>query len=127
LPSDALLQMTITDANGRVLFMQSATEDGAAADAAVFLDSGAYTVRISVLSPSEPLTAPLSFQINGTVLSDPIGPKPNDPTVSSPYQGPAGSGTYMYPNGIATTIRITGWVSFSDPGHRGALRGLDWR
>ncbi len=111
LPSDALLQMTITDANGRVLFVQSATEDGENAGAAVFLDSGAYTVRISVISPSEPLTAPLNFQINGTVLSDPIGPKPNDPTVSSPYQGPAGSGTYVYPNGIATTNPYY-WVGF---------------
>jgi hypothetical protein len=111
-PPGVVVQMSITDASGQVVFsLNAAGEEDHRAAAAVFLDPGAYSVEVSVVSPSGPLTDSVGFHLSGTVLSDPVGPKVYDPTIDSQYQVPDQPGAYLYPNCITTTDPYY-WVGF---------------
>ena len=68
---------------------------------AVFLASGAYTVRFTAESPSGQSFTGLNYLLQGASLSDPIGPVVGDPTLTQQYSN--GDGTYTYPDGTGTT------------------------
>jgi hypothetical protein len=100
-PADARVHMTITDANGNVVFDLSARAGDTVSSSAVFLVPGAYTVRFTAESRSGlPITG-LNYVLQGASLSDPIGPVVGDPTLTQQYTNP--DGTYTYPDGTVST------------------------
>jgi hypothetical protein len=100
-PSDARVHLTITDQNGNVVFDLVANAGDTVSGSALFLTPGAYTVRIIAESPSGQAITGLNYLLQGSSLSDPIGPVLGDPTLSQQYSN--GNGTYTYPDGTVTT------------------------
>jgi hypothetical protein len=76
----AAVQMTIKDANGNVVPPQ-VIQDSEAVTKNYFLIPGTYTFVFAALPAGQPLT-PLVYQLEGLSLSDPIGPQPDDPTLT---------------------------------------------
>jgi hypothetical protein len=111
-PPAAFVQLTITDANGQVVFTQNAKGEEDRSTAAVLLGPGAYSVALSVVNSSGPLVESANFHLSWMVLSDPIGPKVFDPTLLSQYQVPNQPDTYLYPDGTLTSNPYY-WVGFA--------------
>jgi hypothetical protein len=101
--------MTITDQKGNVLF--SLSSSGEAVSENVFLKAGSYRVRF-IGTPSSTST-PLSFLLQGQVITDPDGPAAYDPTAapSGDSTTPA-SDTYTWDG---TTYDDTTAGASSDP------------
>ncbi len=100
-PADARVHMTITDQSGIVVFDLVANAGDTVSGSAVFLAPGAYTVRFTAESPSGSAITGLNYTLRGDVLSDPIGPVVDDPTLTQQYSN--GNGTYSYPGGVVTS------------------------
>ncbi|HTK75715.1 MAG TPA: matrixin family metalloprotease [Gemmataceae bacterium] len=99
-PADTRVHMTITDQNGGVVFDLAANAGDTVSAPAVFLTPGAYTVRFTAENPSGAAFTGITYSVRGTVLSDPIGPVVDDPTLDPQYTGI--DGTYVYPDGTVT-------------------------
>ncbi len=77
--TNAMVQMTITDAIGKVIFTLTAgtTE---AVSGKVSLGTGTFCVRFAIVSASSNPLPNLRFRLRGNTLTDPIGPESTDPT-----------------------------------------------
>ena len=106
----ASVRMRVFDSSGNTLFDLSATAGATATTTGLFLTPGAYTIEFDLVT-SGPLGVPLSFQLGGATLSDPIGPAVNDPTLNPLYRCPTNPTMYCYPNGSMTSIPYL--ISFS--------------
>jgi hypothetical protein len=97
-PAGSAVQMTITDANGNVVFSLAASSGQTVTGPPVLLAPGAYTVRFSILTPGG-VAGALTIQLRGAPITDPIGPVITDPTLSPMYTNPGDPYTYYYPGG----------------------------
>jgi hypothetical protein len=98
------VQMTILDQNGNTVFQLQAPV-GTPMSNCIFLLPGAYTIVFSAIPPNgAPLAGPVSFTLQGAVISDPIGPVVGDPTVQPLYKLPPPSTQYKYPNGVVSPL-----------------------
>jgi hypothetical protein len=95
------MQMTIADGNGQMLLSLLSNAGNSAI--AIFLNPGQYTAQFSAFGPGTSFPGPIAFLLLGATLSDPVGPKPNDPTLSTPSQGSSNPGSYLYPNGVVSS------------------------
>ncbi len=102
-PAGSAVQMTITDSSGNVVYSLTAQAGETVSTAALFLTPGAYTLSFSVLVPAGSPVPQLSYNLMGDSFSDPIGPVQTDPTQTPVYTSPTTPGTFLYPNGTATT------------------------
>ena len=100
-PAGSAVQMTITDADGNVVFTLTAPSGQTATGGPVLLAPGAYTVRLSILTPGSAPGA-LTFQLRGAPITDPIGPVISNPTLAPMYTYPGDPFTYYYPNGTVS-------------------------
>jgi hypothetical protein len=105
-PAGAAVQMTITDADGNVVFTLAAPSGQAVTSPPVLLAPGAYTVRFSLLTPGG-APGSLTFQLRGAAITDPIGPVITNPTQSPMYTRPGAPFTYYYPGG---TVSVTPYL-----------------
>jgi hypothetical protein len=95
-PLGSAVQMTITDAKGKVVFTLVTASGQTVTGWPVLLGPGAYTVRFSIVTPAG-VPGSLWFILRGTSISDPIGPVIVDPTYSPMYTNPGDPFTYYYP------------------------------
>lgn len=79
----ASVQMTIHDQWGNLVFSLTATAGQPAVTGVAYLAAGTYTVRYRTLTPSG---LPLSYTLQGWLISDPIGPSLLDSTTSGTDQ-----------------------------------------
>jgi hypothetical protein len=103
-PIGTAVQMTIVNSSGHTVFSITAGAGDTVSGNSLFLVPGAYTVTFTVLHPGGALTSPVDFELDGTVLSDPIGPVLHDPTLKPKYICPTDPTSYCYPNGTMTKI-----------------------
>jgi hypothetical protein len=96
-PGGAAVQMTITDAEGHMVFTLAAPSGQTVSGPALLLMPGAYTIRFTAVFPAGAVAA-LSFQLRATAISDPIGPVITDPTILPTYTNPGDPFTYYYPD-----------------------------
>jgi hypothetical protein len=97
-PAGSAVQMTITDANGNVVFALTAPAGQTVTGPGVLLVPGAYTIGMTAVVPGG-TQASLTFLLRGAPLSDPVGPVITDPTNSPMYTNPGNPFLYYYPNG----------------------------
>jgi hypothetical protein len=99
-----MVQMTILDQNGNSVFQLTAGV-GAPASGTVMLAPGPYTIQFQVIGTgSESTGAPVSFNLQGAVLSDLIGPVVTPPTIKPIYKLPYPSNLYVYPGGVLSPL-----------------------
>jgi hypothetical protein len=96
------VQMMLTATNSQML-LSLLSSVGSRATASVFLNPGQYTAQFRAISPDTSMPGPVGFLLLGATLSDPVGPKPNDPTLSTPSPGTSNPGSYLYPNGVVSS------------------------
>lgn len=101
-PPDMGVHMTIADSNGTVVFDLVAPAGIAVSADPVLLAPGAYTVSFTAMSANATLPTPLNYTLQGSVLSDPIGPAVLDPTLQPFYTNPSLPGQYVYPGGVVS-------------------------
>jgi hypothetical protein len=101
-PAGAAVEMTITDASGKVVFSLTATAGDTVSGPALFLTPGAYTLSFSLLGVTDTLAPPLLFSLLGEGISDPMGPVTTDPTLTPIYTSPTAPGFFTYPDGTTT-------------------------
>jgi hypothetical protein len=102
-PAGSAVQMTIKDANGKVVYSLTATAGDTVSSDALLLTPGAYTMSFAVLAPSGVAVPSLSYSLMGESISDPIGAVVNDPTTQPVYTDPTTPGGYQYPNGVKSS------------------------
>jgi hypothetical protein len=95
------VQMTITDATGNVVFSLIANAGDTVGGTALFLAPGQYTITFTAIASAG---SPLTYELYGTTLSDPIGPVLNDPTLKPMYVNPADPTSYYYPNNAVSKV-----------------------
>ncbi len=75
----AKVAVAVYDLDGRVVYRQT-VQAGKEAEVKMFLPGGAYTVRLVAGTKDGSPLPDLPYEIRTFQLSDPIGPKPTDPT-----------------------------------------------
>lgn len=107
------MRMTIYDSNNSVVFSMVVAA-GDTRSASVFLAKGTYTVRLAAATRDRTMTLPpLHYRINGSILDDPVGPRPSDTSGSAAGSGSgSGSGGTTW-TGSNTTMAQTD--PYSDP------------
>jgi hypothetical protein len=75
------VRMAIFDANGRVVTTLFAAA-GQAVSTNTYLAMGTYTIRVEALTPAGISLSPMSYNLKGVTLTDPISTLPADPTLS---------------------------------------------
>ncbi|HET6881653.1 MAG TPA: matrixin family metalloprotease [Pirellulales bacterium] len=91
--------MTIADSAGNTVFTLAALAGQMVSGDAVLLKPGQYFVTFG----SNETTAPIDYSLTGIVLTDPLGPPVNDPTLTPIYTNPADPGVYYYPPPVPPT------------------------
>ncbi len=111
-PVETGLRMTVFDESGRAVFALAAA-DGATRSGDVFLSAGRYTVRFTRAAGQGDALTPVSFELKGTTLSDPLGPQLRDTT-----QQPAD------PSAAAALPALSFyWLDFGSPSPRSGGSG----
>lgn len=82
---DGALEMLIRNAAGEVVF-RLIVDDGDAKSGDVFLAAGEYTVELRAFSKSGSFVRPITYQLSGQGITDPVGVSQAD-TTSSPQGG----------------------------------------
>jgi hypothetical protein len=100
-PAGSAVQMTITDANGNVVFALTAPAGQTVTGPAVLLVPGAYTIHLTAVLPAG-TQASLLFLLRGAAIGDDIGPVITNPTNLPMYANPGDPFTYTYPDGTVT-------------------------
>jgi hypothetical protein len=72
---DAVVVMTLLDAEGRTVLTLRAEAGEAGVSAALFLHAGDYTVRFTAVTSSGGAAAPTGYDLLGQMASDTIGPR----------------------------------------------------
>lgn len=85
--------MSIADSAGNTVFTLTAFDGQVVSGNALLLTPGQYMVSFSGTG----ITAPINYNLSGAVISDPLGPPVNDPTLDPLYTNPANPGVYYYP------------------------------
>jgi len=75
------VRMAIFDANGHVITTLFAAA-GQAVSTNAYLAMGTYTIRVEALTAAGVSLSPLSYNLQGVTLTDPISTLPADPTLS---------------------------------------------
>ena len=96
--------MTIVNASGSVVFTLTAPAGDEVSGPSVLLTPGAYRVLFNAMGPAGVPAPLLTFQLDGDVISEPMGPTLADPTLTPIYSSPSKLGGYVYPNGIASSV-----------------------
>jgi hypothetical protein len=99
-PAGSSVQMTITDANGAVVYTLTAPAGATETIDRFVLAPGAYTVQFSIVTAAGSVSGPVAYQLRGSSLSDPIGPALNDPRLKPGYTVPGDPTTFLYPGDI---------------------------
>jgi hypothetical protein len=102
-PAGTAVQMTITDQNGNVVYSLTANAGDTVSGPATFLTPGPYVVHFTALGPIDASTPPITYSLLGESISDPIGPVPDDPSLTPVYTSPTQPGYFAYPIDIVTT------------------------
>src|SRR5204862_7858156 len=98
----AVVTLKITNSKGAVVGQVSAAS-GKAVSLTLTLTPDTYTFTFTATRPDG---NPVSYQLKGLLLSDPIGPQPQDPTTSSsppPSDGTSSGTTYGGTTSSGTT------------------------
>jgi hypothetical protein len=95
-PAGSTVQMTITDATGKVVYTLTDPSGQTVTGPSVLLSPGAYTVLFSILTPAG-APGSLTFQLRGGSITDPIGPVITNPTYTPMYTYPGNPFVYYYP------------------------------
>jgi hypothetical protein len=85
--------MTIADSTGNTVFTLTSPAGQIVSGDALLLKPGQYFVSFS----GSGIAAPISYSLTGIVLTDPLGPPINDPTLNPVYTNPTDPGVYYYP------------------------------
>jgi hypothetical protein len=101
-PAGTAVQMTITNASGNVVYSLTAMAGDTVSGPALFLTPGAYALHFTVLNTNGGIVPPVTYNLLGDGFSDPIGPVPDDPTLTAVYTNPTTPVTFTYPNGTTT-------------------------
>jgi hypothetical protein len=107
------VEMLIYDANGNLVFSETADAGQPAVATAVYLQAGVYTVTFAAVSPNGSWQSPLAFNLSASVLSEPIGAIPINPgTTTSPLPGadPGTSSTVAIVNSSGFSLLFLGPV-----------------
>jgi hypothetical protein len=88
-----IVTMNITHGSGNLVFSLTVIDGQVASGNSLLLDPGQYVLTFT----GSGITAPLSYSLSGIVLSDPLGPGVNDPTLDPTYTTPSTPGVYYYP------------------------------
>jgi hypothetical protein len=95
----ATVEMVVTDANGNVVADLTAADGSDPVTQTVRLDAGTYKVTFKAVLPAG--VGPLTFNLGGICLDDPIGPQTSDPT-GAPSGGSSSGGTTTSGGGTST-------------------------
>jgi hypothetical protein len=101
-PSGVSLQMTIIDSSGNVVYTLASGSNVPTSGPAILLVPGQYTVQFTEVLTGTASPVPVTYQLFGATLSDPIGPAVNDPTLAPLYTNPNDPTHYHYPNGTVS-------------------------
>ncbi len=99
--------MTIVNEAGNIVLTVATRAGESSTGPAVLLVPGAYTVRFS--SEGGANSPPMTFGVQGELLSDPIGPAKSDTTLSPRYINPGDPKSYLYPGGVLSYLPFL-WV-----------------
>ncbi len=91
--SGGTITMTIADSSGNTVFALTALDGQVISGNAVLLTPGQYMVSFS----GNGIVTPINYDLSGVVLSDPLGPPINDPTLNPLYMNPTDPSVYYYP------------------------------
>jgi hypothetical protein len=112
------VQMTILDQNGNVVLDITARAGEAAVVGGVLLTPGPYTIKFSAQWGEDDSSPALTYLVQGSDLSDPIGVVVHNPTYKPIYVAPIQSPIpYWYPGGSQSTISYLwrpGLILFAD-------------
>ncbi len=110
---DGAVSMTILDQGGNPVLSITAGAGRSATVASVLLPPGQYTVEFSALGGDDDNSSTgLTYSLQGSVMSDPIGVIVHNPTYKPIYVGPPQSKySYLYPDGTLTNIAFL-WLSW---------------
>lgn len=114
----ASVRMTIRDAAGGVVLALTARAGETTSGGSVLLRPGAYTVIFEIDNPNG---RPLTYHLQGSSGSDPIGPVPSDPTLAPQYTvpppEPSPQPLYAYPGFLVPydPSLLPGYVDPNDP------------
>jgi predicted Zn-dependent protease len=97
--------MTMRNQTGDVVMTLVAEVGQTVSGLSALLAPGEYTVEVSAIGSS----GPIGFSIAGTVVTDPLGPRPGNTTLAPKYQDPSKPGGYLYPGGL-TSVNPYLWV-----------------
>ncbi len=93
------VRMTIMNASGTTVYNVEAQSGGSASRSSDLLVPGMYTVIVEVVNPSG---LPITYTIQGSVQSNPVGPATIDSTLNPQYVTPPPPNTisaFAYPSG----------------------------
>ena len=93
------IRVTLLDASGNSVYELSAMKGQSVSGPQVLLMPGTYKVRYSIIRPLDGKAGVVRFMLAGANLSDPIGPKADDPTRQPIFSGP-NPNLYYYPNNV---------------------------
>lgn len=102
-----VVRMTIVNEAGNIVLTVATRAGESSTGPAVLLVPGAYTVRFS--SEGGANSPPMTFGVQGELLSDPIGPAKSDTTLSPRYINPGDPKSYLYPGGVLSYLPFL-WV-----------------
>jgi hypothetical protein len=94
------IQATISNEFGVTVMTLTGRVGDTVSGPSVLLAPGPYTVRYWFKLPSG--APPISFDLVGQSISDPLGPVRQDTTLDPRYVNPKNPNQFLYPNGIAT-------------------------
>ena len=97
-PAGAGVELTITNAAGRVVLVLTGQAGDTATAPTALLAPGQYTLRAAATGPA----GDVGFTVAGGVITDPVGPRPVNSVTAPQYQDPAAPGGFLYPDGTAT-------------------------
>jgi hypothetical protein len=100
-PPGSAVQLTFTDARGKVVFALATTSGQTVTGPPVLLAPGEYTVRLSAQT-SNGGPGSLTFQLRGAVITNPMGPVVTNTANAPMYSKPGDPFTYYYTNGAVS-------------------------
>ncbi len=106
------VQLTIRDSSGRVVGQVTA-DAGQSVSLTVTLVPGTYTLSVSAYRRDGKPITPVNFLLQGEVLTDPIGPQPDNSTSSTSSSPPPSSSTSGSYSTTSTSTTSSGSYSGS--------------
>ncbi len=94
-PAGVRVRFSIFDLQGNEAFSMLGMTGDTLSSVTGFLAPGEYRAELSVLGGS----APVSFRLNGSSVTDPIGPQMSNSSTAPLYQDPWDPEYYLYPSG----------------------------